>query len=358
MKWIRYALKMGAIAICLLILVASPQKGVAQNVRVLTLEECVDIAIDNNIDVKRARLALEGSQVDLRESKAGRWPNANANWNYGINWGRSIDPTTNQFTTDQINSSGLGGTSNVVLFSGLQQHYGIARDRTGKDQSQANLEDAINIVSLNIVTFYLNVIFNKELLENARYQLESSESQLARVKLLVSSGAAPRSQELELVSQVASNEVALINAQNNLDLALLSLKQAMLIPASQQIDILIPNIDLDGEPDLGTTSQEVYDDAVDIQPNIQGADLGVMAARYGVKAAEGARYPTVSFGGSYNTNFSSAFDERDVINDNVAPVPTGLFTTSGEDVLTLRFQDSEPFNYFDQFQENRRWNLG
>ena len=334
-------------------------QGLAQNVRVLTLEECVGIAIENNIDVKRARLSLEGSQVDLRQSKAARLPNANANWNYGINWGRSIDPTTNQFTTEQINSSGAGASSNVVLFSGLQQYYSVARDGRNEDVAKANLDDAINIVSLNIVTFYLNVIFNRELLENARYQLESSQTQLERTRLLVQSGAAARSQELELISQVASNEVASINAQNNLDLAILSLKQAMLIPATDQIDIVIPDIELDGEPDLETTSQDVYEDAVNVQPNIKSADFGVLAARHGVKVAEGARYPTLSFGATYNTNFSNAFDERIILGDTLVPVRTGLFTESGEDVFSLQpTQTTESFGYFDQFQENRRWNVG
>ncbi len=344
----------------LMMLVSLSHMCWGQEVRMMTLRECIDVAIENNLNVKRARLSVEGSKVNLSESRASRLPNANVNWNYGINWGRSIDPTTNQFTTDQINSSGLGATSNVILFNGLRQYHTVIQGKTNQSVAEADLEDQINIVSLNIGTFYLNVIFNRELAENARFQLESSESQLARTKLLVQSGAAPRTQELELISQVASNEVALINAQNNLDLALLDLKQAMLIPASERIDIVIPNIDLDGEPDLGITSQEVYDDALVVQPNIRSADLSVQAAQYGVKVAEGGRYPTVSFGGSYNTNYSSGFDDRPVPTNRIDTVllPT-VFTTSGERILSIQQgQDTEEFRYFDQFQENRRWNFG
>ena len=122
----------------------------------------------------------------------------------------------------------------------MQTHNSIKQSKLDSEASEYDLAKAINDISLNTSLNYLNVIFNKELLENAKFQLESSQQQLDRTKILVESGALPLANELQLVSQVATNEVNLINAQNNLDLALLALKQGLLLPPGEEIDIIIP----------------------------------------------------------------------------------------------------------------------
>ena len=91
---------------------------------------------------------------------------------------------------------------------------------------------------MNIANFYLNVIFNQELLENALLQLESTQQQLKRTQRLVALGSLPRTFELALISQLAGDQVTVVNAENNLALAILNLKQAMLIPASEDIEIV------------------------------------------------------------------------------------------------------------------------
>ncbi|MDH5609633.1 MAG: TolC family protein, partial [Cyclobacteriaceae bacterium] len=88
--------------------------------RVLNLQECIDIAIENNLTVRRGELNLETAKINLTQSRAAQLPSANLSGNAGANFGRSIDPTTNQFITQQINAAGFGGSSGLVLFNGFQ----------------------------------------------------------------------------------------------------------------------------------------------------------------------------------------------------------------------------------------------
>lgn len=346
-----------------LILLFSIHIGFTQNIQRLTLEECINIASENSLNIRRAQLNLEGNKVNLMQSRASQLPNANLNWNYGFNWGRSIDPTTNQFIQQRINSSGVSGNSSVTLFNGLQQYNTVLQNRSFISASEADLSRAVNDVSLNVVTFYLSVIFNQELVENAKFQLESSNRQLERTKILVSSGAQPVTRELELVSQVASNEVSLINAENSLDLAMLNLKQVMLIPANQQIEVVIPTITLVEEPNMDVASQQIYEEAEKIQPEIQSADLNVEAATLGVKVAEGAASPTVSLGGGFNTNYSNAFDQRFIPDGTVITQTsnTDLTTASGEAIFenaTIPGGRLDEFGYGNQLDANLSWNVG
>ena len=304
--------------------------AVSQEKRVLSLQECIDIAIENNLTVQRSELNLLSAQVNLMQAQAQRYPTLNANGNFGYNWGRGIDPTTNQFIDQRINFNGVSASTSLPIINGLQVHNSIRQNKLNAEASEFDRQKAINDISLNTALNYVNVIFNKELLENARFQLESSQQQLERTTLLVASGALPLANKLQLESQVATNEVALINAQNNLDLAVLTLKQGLLLPPGQEIDIVIPDVTID-EAEIGETSiMELYNVALANQPEIKSAELRVESADVGLDVSRGAMYPTLSLNGSLSTNYSDAFQDVSIL----SATPTGQLNPT-----TFQLQD-------------------
>lgn len=307
--------------------------AVSQQKRILTLEECIEIAVDNNLTVQRSELNLRTAEVGLMQAKAQRYPTFNANGNFGYNWGRGIDPTTNQFIDQRINFNGLGASTSLPIINGLQVHNSIKQSKLDREASDYDLKKATNDISLNTALNYVNVIFNKELLENAKFQLESSQQQLERTTLLVESGALPLANKLQLESQVSTNEVNLINSQNNLNLAVLTLKQGLLLPPGDEIDITIPDITVDQAEIEQTSIIELYNEAVDNQPEIKSAELRVKSADVGLDVSRGAMYPTLSLSGSMNTNYSDAFQDISVVN----AVPTGNLQAT-----TLQLQDGTP----------------
>ena len=304
--------------------------AVSQEKRVLSLQECIDIAVENNLTVQRSELNLQSAQVNLMQAQAQRYPTLNANGNFGYNWGRGIDPTTNQFIDQRINFNGVSASTSVPIINGLQVHNSIRQNKLNAEASEFDRQKAINDISLNTALNYVNVIFNKELLENARFQLESSKQQLERTTFLVESGALPLANKLQQESQVATNEVALINAQNNLDLAVLTLKQGMLLPPGEEIDIIIPDVTVD-EAEIGETSiMELYNIALENQPEIKSAELRVKSADVGLDVSKGAIYPTLSLNGSMSTNYSDAFQDVSVL----SATPTGQLNPT-----TFQLQD-------------------
>lgn len=305
----------------------------------LSLQECIDIAVENNLTVQRSELNLQSAQVNLMQAQAQRYPTLNANGNFGYNWGRGIDPTTNQFIDQRINFNGVSASTSVPIINGLQVHNSIRQSKLNAEASEFDRQKAINDISLNTALNYVNVIFNKELLENARFQLESSQQQLERTTLLVESGALPLANKLQLESQVATNEVNLINAQNNLDLAVLTLKQGMLLTPGEEIDIVIPDVTVD-QAEIGETSiLELYNVALANQPEIKSAELRVESADVGLDVSKGAMYPTLSLGGSMSTNYSDAFQDVSVL--SATPTgqlnPTALQLQDGTEVFEQEF---------------------
>lgn len=318
-----------------------------QEKRMLSLEECIEIAVENNLAVQRSNLNLESAQVALMQAQAQRYPTINLNGNAGYNWGRGIDPTTNQFIDQRISFNGIGGNASMPLINGLQTHNAIKQSKIDAEATEYDLQKSINDISLNTSLNYLNVIFNKELLENAKFQLESSQQQLDRTKILVESGALPISNELQLVSQVATNEVNLINAQNNLDLAVLTLKQGLLLPPGEEIDIIIPEITIDEAELENSTVMEVYEVALSNQPEIQSAELRVESAKVGVDVSKGAIFPTLNLSGGFSTNYSDAFIRFNPTSAVPTQETTDLQTVSGEAIVLNTFDVSGDFETVD-----------
>jgi outer membrane protein len=320
-----------------------------------TLRECVEYALANSLQVKRSELDVELNSIDKRQSKLAMLPSANAQASYGFNWGRGIDPVTNQFVSSQRNGfTSLGASSGVTLFNGFRIQNTIKQSSLDLQASEQDLAKARNDVSLNVISLFVNVIFNKELLGNAKLQLSSSQQQFERTKKLVAAGSLPKSDELNLDAQVATNELNLINQENALNLSLLQLQQALQLPATDGFDVEVPEITAE-DLVLGQTREEIYLIAKGTMPEIQSARLRIESSYYGVRAARGNLYPRLGISGSINTNYSSSSATRFVPDGGFNQFETGYFV-QGTNAPIYGLQPTgsfrEIYGFNDQVKDN------
>lgn len=283
--------------------------------KVWTLKECIEYALANNLGVQRSQYDVETAEVSKMQAKGSMLPSLNGSVSNGFNWGRSINPVTNSFTTQEIRSLNLNASSQVTLFNGLRIQNSIKQTNKDYLASEEDLQKAKNDLMLNVINLYINVVFNKELLENAKFQLSSSQQQYERTKKQVDAGALPKSNELNLDAQVATNEVNVVNNENALNLSLLQLKQALQLAGSTDMDVETPQLEVE-DLLIENSSQQIFDIAKQSLPEIRAAGLRVNSTYYAVKAARGSLYPRLSLNGSLNTNYSSA-------NDRPLPVAGG-----------------------------------
>jgi outer membrane protein len=330
-------IKRGWLLVCLLVI---SSQIMAQD-SAYSLQECVNLALENNLSIQRSKLDKQTSEIGLAQSKMNRYPSLNLSSSYGSNWGRSIDPTTNSFISQKINSSGLGGNSSVTLFNGFQITNALKQSKVSLEVANADLESSKNNVSLSVITLYLNTIFNKELVGNANFQLNSTTEQLERTKTLVDAGALPITNLLDLQAQQASNEVNLINAENNYNFALLQLKQSLLIPAGDAFEIEVPNIQIENENAVDPDAGQVYKTALENQPQIKSADLRIKESELGYDIAKSGYMPSLTLNGSFRTNYSSFADRaRPIFSGDkiIVPIEIGYLQNTPTDRV---FTDAE-----------------
>ena len=289
-----------------------------------SLEECIAYALENNLSIKQSGYLVEDSKVQFTQSKGDMYPTANMGGGFTNLWGRSIDPTTNRFTNDRIQSVGVQLSADYTLYGGSQRRNTVKQNRINMASTAFDLEKAKNDVMLNVTLEFLNVVLNIELLENAQLQREITKVQLETTSKQVKVGALPLSNELDLIAQVESNEVQVINAENNVRIAYLRLQQLLLLPADTPFEIEIPDIqtiEIEQEP---ITANSVYETAQTIMPEIKSVDMQVESADLGVKIARGSMDPTLGLSGRMYTNYSSVQNTRILSGDpTVQTVPIG-----------------------------------
>jgi len=324
-----------------------------------SLQECVDIALEKNLRVKRSLYGIESSKINLLQSKMSFLPTLNGGAAYGQNYGRALNPVTNLFANRNSNTINLQANSSLTLFNGLRLQNTFRQSAADYDASNEDFSKAKNDVIINVVTLYTNVIFNKELFGNAKYQLSSSEQQLDRIKRQVLAGALPKSNELNQEAQVATNEVNLINQENALNLSMLQLKQAMQLPGSTPFDVEIPELETE-DLVLEQTPEEVYSIALQTMPEIKSAVLRVQSAQMGLKASKGNLYPRLSLNGNATSNYASISDQaRFALDTDLPPSlsanPIGLTQPSNEQVYSFVPATkliSEGYSQRQQLQDN------
>ncbi|MFN8320601.1 MAG: TolC family protein [Saprospiraceae bacterium] len=267
------------------------------------LRKCIDTAIKNNLSIQGAKLNLKSAEVDATQAKHQRYPNLSGSSSVFWNFGRTIDPTSNTFTTETFFNNRIGLNTGVTLFNGFAINNSIQQTKTNVSASKEDIQQTQNDIALNVASFYLNALFAKENQLIARANLDMSRNTLNQIQTLVKSGARASNEALDIEAQVATDEQAMLTAENNYTIAKMQLRQLMLI--DQDIDVEMPgSIELKTDPML-VEFNELYRGALTTQRSVAAGELRVKSADLGVKVAQGQRYPSLSFGGSLGTNYSN-----------------------------------------------------
>jgi outer membrane protein len=269
-----------------------------------SLQKCIEYALENNISVKQNELNAELSKENYNQSIANMAPSLNAGASHSYNWGQRIDPFTNTFATNRVRSNNLYISSQVTLFSGLQLQNTLKQNSLNYLAGKYDVEKMKNDIVLNVATAYLNVLFAQELLGVANTQKSITETQVERTQKLVDAGTLALGSLLDLQAQLASDELNIVNTENQLAIALLSLSQIMNVKTTETFSIVKPQMEMPANPVLAENPEQIYQFAVDNQPSIKSAETKILSAEKGIKIAKGSAYPSLTLSGSVGSGYS------------------------------------------------------
>ncbi len=319
------------------------------------LASCVDYAYKNNVALQQSKIAVDEASLTLKESRQKQLPDLNGSIFGGINFGRNIDPTSNSFTTENIISANYSLSSGVTLFQAGLIRNSIKQSKLNLEAGTKEYQQASNDLALSIATYYLNVLLSQERLDIAEKNTESVKLQLVQMNKMIAAGIKPEADAIEIKSQLARMEQSQVLAENSLDLAWLTLKQAMRLDPSTKL-ILEPLT----EEQLNQVQLETYSfenlstTAAQTQAGLQAAYKRLDAARMGEKIAKALYFPSLFLSGSIGSRFSDAAIRPTEFETKRLAIPgfyvNGVALQVEQDVSVIKSTEVIPFkDQYDQF---------
>lgn len=274
--------------------------------KVWTFDECVDYAMEHNIQILQTIVSQNNAEYQYKMTKNSWLPTVSADASQSFGFGQSPS-AYGVYVSDNSASTSLGLSLNMPLFNGLSIYNQIKSTNLAYDASKKDVEAAKYDLKLLIMSYYMQVVYNKEIKSVAEKQLALTEEQHAKTQELYELGKVAESNVYESAAQVATAKSTLVQADNALMLSILDIVQALELDSMEDFDVVSPET-FDGNNAPVLPSQEAtYNFAVNHQPKIEAANIRLEQSYRDVKASKSSWYPSLSLFAGYSTGYYNYF---------------------------------------------------
>ena len=270
-----------------------------------SLEACINYAYANNLQLKQKMEEQEARKVELHTSKHSWLPAVNANMGQSFQFGRSTSKSGVIVDQNAANTT-FNINLDMPIFDGFKIPNDIAARKLDLQAAIESLNKAKEDLAVNIASYYLQALYNKELQRVAQLQVDLDREQVNKTEAMVNAGKVPLSQLYDIKAQLARDEVTLTEATNNVQLALLDLAQSLELERSDRsFDVVTPQITDAVAENMSSIlpPETIFDQAVTFKPQIKEQEYLLESQKRMLKVAQAGYYPKLNFGASYSNGY-------------------------------------------------------
>lgn len=295
--------------------------GMAVAQQTWTLQECIDYAMTNNIQLQQKRITVASNHEDVTQSKHALLPSVSFSTNQNASWRPFAESTinlTNGSMTTNRNTVSYNGTyginANWTVWNGNRNINTIKQNKLTEQMAELDVQQQANSIQEQIAQLYVQILYETEAVKVCEEIIKASELQRDRAKAMVEVGSLARVDLVQLEAQVSQDKYSLAQAQAQLANYKLQLKQLLEIHDAESFDIAVPTVS--DQMVLSTIPSElsVYEAALEQRPEIQSGMLNIQSSKIAIASARSGYMPTVSVTAGMGTNNSSgqhkAFTEQ------------------------------------------------
>jgi len=218
------------------------QSSTAQPV-VFNVQQCIDSALKNNALVKTAEFTARTAQVGYLQQIGNMLPTLGGYAQYLNNGGKSVNTVTYTYVTENYNQGYGQLTGSLILWNGGSIQNFIRQYSLAYKADQKDWQYQKDLITINIILDYLNVLSTKEQLDLSIKQAADQQSRVNLMKIQDSLGSIPPTTLTDAKGLLATNELTIVSEKNALETNKLKLAQDMNIPYSPNIDLIALSID-------------------------------------------------------------------------------------------------------------------
>lgn len=275
--------------------------GTVQAQQAWSLRQCITYALEHNISIKQQENTVESNRISLNTSKNSRLPGLQASASQSMNFGRGLT-ADNTYANRNTMSTGFDLGTSVSLYTGGQMTHDIRQKEINLQAALVDLNRAKDDISMQIASTYLEVLYQKDMLAVAKNQLELAELQESRLQSLLQTGKIAETEVVEAHATVASDELQVTQAENQVQLALLNLSQLLELQTPEGLDVETPVI-AQAQDVILPLPDVIYAEANGIKPQVQAQVLRLKSAEESIEIAKAGKLPRVSLSGGLGTNY-------------------------------------------------------
>ncbi|MBQ9386274.1 MAG: TolC family protein [Bacteroidaceae bacterium] len=292
---------MKATAIAVSMLLAAATANAAQG---WTLDQCIEYAIENNIQVRQSDLNAQNNDVELNKAVSNRLPGVSASASQGWSFGRSITADNTYANTNTANTSFSIG-ADMTLFAGGRINGNIKMAELSLEAAKSDLERIKDDIRVQVAQAFIQIVYNRSILDVARNQVTIDSMQVERLTALAAIGKASSAEVASQNATLAQSRLSVTQAQNNLSLSILTLTQLLELPSPDGFDIVQPETD-NLELSIPDSPEAIYAQALDIKPAVKSEEIRLEQAGKNIQVARSGYLPSLSLSAGAGTNYYSS----------------------------------------------------
>lgn len=283
----------------------------AQDVKKISLQEAIDIALENNYELKQASNNLELAEKGIISEYADFLPSVSANLSGSSRKGQQLVRQGDTQVFEDNVTNGLRGdlSASVSLFNGFDNILSLRISKADKLSSEERFQRAKENVIFNTASSFLQVLLDEQLVQIAKENLEASQKQLEQVKAQVEVGSRPTVDLYNQESTVANNELTLTQRENNLKMSRLALIRQLQIDPRGNYEFINPQLESNSTISIGLQElnvDELITNALENRSDLKSEMADLRALELQLRQTRYDLIPTISA----NAGLSSSYNDQ------------------------------------------------
>ncbi|MCF2737910.1 Outer membrane efflux protein BepC precursor [uncultured Bacteroides sp.] len=297
-----------------IIAVLSSSTGLyAQDNKTWSLQDCIDYALEKNIQLQQNKLSLEEADVDVKTAKASLFPSLSFSTGHNL-VNRPYQETSATVSGTEIITSDNNNTYNGsyslsaqwTLWNGGQRLNNIKQQKTNKEIAGLSVAETENMLQEEITKLFVQILYANESVEINKNTLEVSEATYKRAVELFNEGSLSKSDVAQLEAQASNDKYQLVTAESTLRNYKLQLKQLLELDGTTEMVLDMPELKDEDVMAVLPNQIDVYNTALTSRPEIQSSKLSIDNAKLGIKTAKAGYLPTISLSASTSSMTNNA----------------------------------------------------